>query len=276
MKQQKWKKPNRIEVEYEGQIKKLFKPLFDLAKTFKSHDDIVKALNSMMQSPTFKRKADEIAKTMATMVYKDGAKDWRDAARKSSKSKLIYEEVKKEMQGPIKQTLQDLIDRNAMIIRTLPQDISQKVVEHIQSKSTQGMRPEDIAKQIKKFFPQTTRANAKLIARTETSKASTALTQARSENIGIHWYVWMTSKDSRVRNAHAHMNDVICNYQDPPQPEVLDNLPSEGAYNAGEIYNCRCYAAPLVDIDDVKWPHKVHHAGKIQSMTESQFRKIAG
>ena len=271
-----WKKANRIEQNYYSQIHKLFKPLFNITKYLDDARDITDAIEAMMESPTYQRKSEEVARLMATMVFKDGAKNWRAAAKKSSKSSLIYTLLKKEMDGPIKNTLENLIEYNSTLIKTLPRNIADDVTKHVQKRSMEGIRASEIAKEIKKMFPERTKASAKLIARTETSKASTALTQARSEMLGHHWYVWKTSEDARVRSSHAHMDDVICNYKNPPSPETLDGKKTEGNYNAGEIYNCRCYAAPIIDYEDVKWPHKVHYNNKIETMSLSKFKEIEG
>lgn len=268
-----WKKPNRIERAYYTQIQKLFKPIIGLVKKLNTPEEIIDAIESILDSKTYNKKAEEIAKSIATMIYKDGAKNWRQAARTSSKSSKIYKEIKKEQQV-LKDPLQLLIDRNAQIIKTLPLDISQKVVEHINSQSMRGKRASDITEEIKKFFPKTTSARASLIARTETSKASSALTQVRAQSLGLNWYVWRTSEDARVRSAHAHMEGVLCNYNNPPEPEALNKQKSEGKYNAGEIYNCRCYAEPLIDDDQVDWPAQVHVNGKIERMTLNQFKEL--
>ena len=73
------------------------------------------------------------------------------------------------------------------------------------------------------------------------------------------------------------MDDVIVPWNSPPSPELLTNLPpakGNAYYHAGEIYNCRCYPEPLLEVSDVRWPHKVYYLGKIQTMTRQQFEKI--
>ena len=71
------------------------------------------------------------------------------------------------------------------------------------------MRASDIAKIIQDKTKQHSRASARLIARTEVSKTTTALTKARCNNLDIHWYVWRTAEDgNRVRKSHRIMNGV--------------------------------------------------------------------
>ena len=120
-------------------------------------------------------------------------------------------------------------------------------------------------------------SHIQLIARTETSKTSTALTRARSEELHLPAYVWRTSKDGRVRPSHRLMDGVICFWNDPPAPEALLGIKSTlGHYCCGDAPNDRCYPEPLLRLDAVSWPHKVFAGGSIQSMTRAAFAGVAG
>ena len=236
--------------------------------------DILKAIKKFTMSKEFNDYADASAMKIVTHLFTDAGRTWRQAAQENSKGKEIYKALQKEMKGPIGSSIDKQVQRNASIIRTLPSDISKQVTEHIMSESMKGIRSEDIAEEIKKMFPHTSMAKAKLIARTETSKTSTALTKARSEGMGLNWYVWETSIDQRVRSSHAHMQDVLINFNDPPSPEKLIGAKFVGYYDAGNIYNCRCYPAPVVDINYIKFPHKVYYNKQIVTMSKKQFKEI--
>ena len=69
------------------------------------------------------------------------------------------------------------------------------------------------------------------------------------------------------------MEGVLVNWNDPPSPEKLIGEKDVGKYHAGNIWNCRCYSAPLLEIDDVKWPHEVYMNGKIKKMNRKEFEK---
>lgn len=271
-----FKPKNRIEETYRSQMSKLFKPFLKALKGIYDPEKIKSITESTIESKTFNKKAEKVAMSMATMVYKDNVNNWRQAARKASRSKEIYALLRKEEEEVHKSTLQELFDRNAKLIKTLPLDVSESVVDHIHKRSLEGVRAEKLAEEIKDMFPKKTKAKANLIARTETSKAGAALNQVRAEKLGYNWYVWRSSKDQRVRNAHDIMDGVVCKFRDPPEPERLNRQPSEGAYNAGEIYNCRCYAEALIDLDQIDWPCKVHKNGKIETMSKNKFMKISG
>ena len=111
-------------------------------------------------------------------------------------------------------------------------------------------------------------------AKQDRSCASTALTQARSEQVGADWYEWLTSEDARVRDSHKKMNGILVAWAQPPSPERLAGEPSGlGPYHAGACPNCRCTSAPMLSIDDVDWPHKVHDGSTVKRMTRAEFER---
>ena len=138
----------------------------------------------------------------------------------------------------------------------------------------EGKRSSYIEHEIKKYTDQHLKASARLIARTEVCKTQAALTQARAEQLDIRWYVWRTEEDERVRDSHRNMNDVLVAWSNPPSPEALIGEKSVGSYHAGCIWNCRCYAEPLVELEDIDWPHNVYYNSVIQRMTLEKFKEI--
>lgn len=279
MKKKNFDTPKYIERKYVTLLNKLLKPI--KKEALKYTDDISKfkaVLKNASKSKIYKRKTNEIVKTISTMLLASNSRSWREAARKSSRGKEIKKDIEKEIKGNVSKRMEELFKYNATLIETLPLKISEDVIRHINSEAFKGKRSEDISKEIKKFFPHNSSASAKLIARTETSKFSSALTQARSEDLGVYWYVWRTSEDVSVRSSHKIMEGVLVNYKHPASPELLDKrhkykkipLP----YHAGNIYNCRCYQEPLIDLNDVRWPHKVYNwkTKQIEVMTLSKFR----
>lgn len=280
-KKDKFRPPDRIERKYRTLLDRLLKPIKKEAMKYVDDiDTFQRVLKNASSSPTYKRKARNIAKTIATLIYEEDAKNWRDAARKSSRGKEIKDAIEKEIQGNVKRRMEELFKYNATLIETLPLNISNDVINHINSKAFMGKRASDISKEIKSFFPQHSKANAQLIARTETSKFSSALTQARAEDLDMLWYVWRTSEDRAVRSSHHLMDDVLIHYKHPACPERLDKTLKLNKYpqpyHAGNIYNCRCYQEPLTDYDDVNWPHKVYNwkVDKIETMTLNKFKEL--
>jgi SPP1 gp7 family putative phage head morphogenesis protein len=189
---------------------------------------------------------------------------------------VIYRGLSKEMAGPIgtrvKRLLQDSCKRTPLTV-ALPAE----VIEYIRAESLKGNRAEAIAKGLTVMLPDMPHEQLVSISRTIIGKASTALERARSEDIGIYWYVWETSKDARVRKSHRKMHGVIVPWNSPPSPEeLIGEEETEGKYHAGEALECRCLGLPLVSLSEVNWPHRVYHKGQIQRMTRVEFKRLSG
>lgn len=97
---------------------------------------------------------------------------------------------------------------------------------------------------------------AYLIARDQTSKINTAITQARNEEIGIEEYIWRTAGDSRVVGTPGGLfpsgNKVHGNhYVRNGETFRWDSPPPDG--HPGYAINCRCVAEPKIDIEKLKF-----------------------
>lgn len=240
------------------------------------YDSIMAALKRYVTSDFFQGLARAAASRMVTMTRRDGFQTWRQAAAASSQGRKIYRALQEEMKGPIGTRVNQIVEENAKLISTFPEEVSDKVAKFMLGAHQEGLRSSAMAKALAKVFPDIALPRINLIARTETSKASTALIQARSEQLGAEWYIWNTSKDARVRPAHMKMDGVLVRWTDPPAPELLHGQKGEGYYHAGNIYNCRCYPQPLLDFDRVAWPAKVYAGGEVSRMTLSRFESRFG
>lgn len=275
MKYKSWDSSKRIEEQFLKSLNKLADMLKRIAKQSTSTDDFSSKCANFQNSEPFLKFIDISVRRMVTPLAVMNMRTWRDAAKKATKNPFMYRMLLKEIQEDHKKTIENQVYQNSLLIRTLPSDTADKVTKDIFDLGIQGMRASQIAKEITKYTDKHARASAKLIARTEVSKTMSAVTEARSKNLGIDWYVWRTAEDGdRVRPSHRNMNGVLVNFSDPPSPEALIGLPSVGNYHAGNIWNCRCYEEPLLEVDDVSWPHKVYYQGSIQTMTKTKFEQI--
>ena len=99
-------------------------------------------------------------------------------------------------------------------------------------------------------------SRATVIARDQTSKINTALTQARNEEVGISEYIWRTAGDIRVVGTPGGLypkgNRIHGNhYKRNGQTFRWDSPPEDG--HPGFAINCRCVAESKIDIEALKF-----------------------
>ena len=269
-------RPTRFELIYQAQIKRLTDQYL-VMPTFQTLGELNARLVEFAQIKNFIQGfASKLASNMVTMVANGNSRSWREAATKASKGNLIYSMLKNEMRGSLGVRLHSLIQENAQYISTLPQDVAERTTLYIQREQMKGRRSEDIVKDVRPYMQHLKNYQIQRIARTEVAKADTAITRVRAESIGLNWYEWSTSEDARVRPSHKIMDHVLINWSDAPSPEALAHEQSVGHYNAGNIYNCRCVALPILSLKSLQWPHKVYTQGSIRRLTRNQFLLVSG
>jgi SPP1 gp7 family putative phage head morphogenesis protein len=276
MKKDDWKTTRLLQDSFLDTLSKLTDLFHYIA--FSAGDDKEKYINDMrnfQNSEPFNSFVYSAVRRMVTPIAVQNMRTWRMAAKKATKNPSLYRMLMSEINQGLKSDIEIQIEENASLIKTLPTDVAKKVTKDISDMALKGMRASEIAKVIREQTDKHSRASAKLIARTEVSKTTTALTKARCDNLDLHWYVWRTMEDGdRVRKSHRIMEGVLVNWNEPPSPEALAGEKSVGNYHAGNIWNCRCYPEPLIEIDDISWPHKVYTNGKIQIMGKMQFKQM--
>lgn len=155
------------------------------------------------------------------------------------------------------QTLSKAVKTNFEMITSIPS----RMMEILEHKYTSTLI-EEVAKgnlprgSFRKLLQSHGAKQAKVIARTETAKLQTAITENRAKNLGSVAYIWRSSNDQRTRPSHKAMNDVVVFWRDQSQKPLLDNMRG----NAGEFPNCRCTIRPILNEDDLtKTTYKVYN-----------------
>jgi len=100
----------------------------------------------------------------------------------------------------------------------------------------QGLRHEQIAKQIREVYGATA-SRAKLIARDQVSKLNGNLTQLRQQDIGVKEYTWRGVGDQRERSTHVAHNNKVFKWSEPPADTG----------HPGQDFQCRCWPEPILD-----------------------------
>jgi SPP1 gp7 family putative phage head morphogenesis protein len=271
-----FKRPTRLEAIYRRELERLLDSYMTIPTTATLGEISARLVEYGQAANFIQRFAKKTAQRMVSGVLVNNANSWRQAASISSNGKLIHQMLKSHLNGRLGDQVDELTRENARLITTVPNNIAHVLTKYIATRQMEGIRSEQIAKEIHKKLPRLKAFQIDRIARTEVAKADTAVTRVRAQAIHLNWYQWETSEDQRVRKAHQKMDRVLVNWSDAPAPEQLAHERSQGHYHAGNIYNCRCVALPVVRLDQIAFPAKVYVNGSIKLLTRKQFYLISG
>jgi SPP1 gp7 family putative phage head morphogenesis protein len=132
----------------------------------------------------------------------------------------------------LRERVADFARENVSLIRTISTEYFAKVEQVTIRAARQGIRHEEVAKQIAERF-EVTLSRAKLIARDQIGKLYGEINQARQQNLGIDGYKWRTSGDLRVREEHAEREGETYKWGELSSDE-----------EPGQPINCRCFGEP--------------------------------
>ena len=265
----------RLERAYAAGIRKIIGRVLTPKLPEQSFSDWITSIAARSRAEDVQEACSLLASQMVQQNSTANSRTWKQAAAKWSGGCRLYRLLQVELNGtPLGAKVARIVRANAEYIRSIPVEAARTLTGEVTRAQQAGARPATMAKMMRARFPELLKSRVNLIARTEVAKASTALTQARSEQVGADWYEWLTSEDARVRDSHKKMNGILVAWAQPPSPERLAGEPSGlGPYHAGACPNCRCTSAPMLSIDDVDWPHKVHDGSTVKRMTRAEFER---
>lgn len=161
-----------------------------------------------------------------------------------ARSQEISRGLEAEIQGaPTGATYRKLQAEQVSLITSLPTKAAERVNKMAIEGVIKGQRADVIAQALMETG-EVTKSRANLIARTETARAQANLSQARAEYVGATQYIWRTVGDSDVRHDHKELNGKVFSYAQPP---IADKASGTRA-NPGCIWNCRCWAEPIIPL----------------------------
>lgn len=240
----------RIEREINKIFNSVYKKIFSAENVNQlregNQEGILNQYAIFQTSEKYDNFASEFAKELAKVGLNKQRGIWRkfyEVARKSHTISLpySYSEFEQKM-------MQDIIKHNFQMIKSIPQRVMEvleyKAVGTLIDEVANGKLPRG---SFKKELDKHGSKKAKLIARTETAKLQSAITENRATNLGSVVYEWVASHDRRTRESHKEMDGVIVFWRPYAQKPLRDNMRG----NAGEFPNCRCYGAPILDESDL-------------------------
>jgi SPP1 gp7 family putative phage head morphogenesis protein len=142
--------------------------------------------------------------------------------------------------APIGQPMREAMALQVRLITSLPAEAAERVHKLAIEALINSTRASEIEKEIMKTG-HVTQARARTIARTEVSRTSSLLLESRARFVGSTHYHWHSSEDSDVRELHRKLNRHVFAWDNPP----VSGENGERSH-PGCIYNCRCWAEPIV------------------------------
>lgn len=148
------------------------------------------------------------------------------------------------------------------LITKASQDMLDTVARRIREGVKAGKSARKVTALINADLPGISYRRARIIARDQTAKLNSALTQGRMADAGIETYIWSTSEDERVRGnptglypkalpSHYVMNGKICRWDDPTvwleNGEWVKRAGDAPYFHPGMAIMCRCVAIPNWD-----------------------------
>ena len=237
----------RADAEYARNLRRIARHVGDIMRGF------IPGLSQEEQPPGLLRRLQEAlrgyarliepwAATAAERMLLEVAR--RDSAAWQEHGKLIGRALRQEIQTmPVLPAMQAMRDEQVRLITSLPLEAAQRVADLAVEGLSSGVRWTEIAKQIL-ATGDVTRSRANTIARTETGRAATTLTQARSEYLGSPGYVWRAVRDADTRPRHRELDGQFILWSDPPV--VTEPGQVEHRAHAGAWINCRCWPEPTL------------------------------
>lgn len=180
--------------------------------------------------------AGAVARRMITETAARDDTNWNELARQMGRA------LRKEIEGaPTGAAMRQLLGEQTALITSIPRNAAERVRAMTLEGRIQGWRPKEIAARIMETS-DVTMSRATLIARTETARTASVLTQTRAQYAGCTHFTWTTAGDSNVRPSHRRLNNKTFRYDDPPVCDAPDirALP-------GQVFNCRCIGIPVIE-----------------------------
>lgn len=176
----------------------------------------------------------QAAMRMLEGVRRDDDAMWR--SRSMEMRQALRDEL---MNAPTGDLMRQRMAEQVTLIKSIPLDAAQRVHDWTMIGIEDGTRAKEVSDAIRNSTGVSER-RAMLIARTEVSRTASMLTESRARFVGSTQYVWRTVGDADVRQSHREVNGKVFSWDAPP------TLSDGTTTHPGCIFNCRCFAEPLI------------------------------
>lgn len=173
--------------------------------------------------------------------------------------KIAIGEAFAEDEPWLKNVLDEWSREQVTLITKATQDMLDTVARRIRDGVKVGKSAKEVAALINADLPGISYRRARIIARDQTAKLNSSLTQGRMTDAGLETYIWDTAQDERVRGdpsglypkalpSHFVMQGKICRWDDPTvwleNGEWVKRAGEAPYFHPGMAIMCRCVAVP--------------------------------
>lgn len=240
--------PRTIERQYESQLRAVARHSAGIIKPHVVGAELIAEAAMLRRVEAYVEALDPWARRTAAKV--GAAVDEANKRTWKRQAAEIKAALKDEAQGPIGAAQRKWQNEQVELIKSIPQDAAARAQALAREAIEDGSRAAEIAEKLQETEGVSLN-KATLIARTEISKANTALTRARADGLGITHYRWVAMGDADTRESHQELSDRSTGgetfaWDDPPQVGVPGTSTDEGHHHPGDFPNCRCYPDPVL------------------------------
>jgi SPP1 gp7 family putative phage head morphogenesis protein len=245
----KFKPSNSAERQFAKQLKKVAAAAGHIIER---HTDGAK----LVDEPEMQKALREYSKALTPWARRQSAKLLEQVQKSNkrayqNKSKAIGTILNEgAATGPVMSASLQMLNEQVNLIKSIPIEAGLRAQKIAFEAATHGMRAfpdQDTIDELQKQLGMSTEVainRARLIARTETARATASINQSRAEAVGSNQYRWHNSGDEAVRHSHKflkgkRLQGMIFSWDAPP---TLDDGMTG---HPGTFPNCRCFAEPV-------------------------------
>lgn len=188
-----WEKRIVSLAKFRNDNMKLDDELDDISKILEELRNI--SLNEIFTTATAEKIAIKFATAVKTLVDTQVNRQ----IRKVKGVDLISRDFK------LKGIVDAAVKENVSYIKSIPQQYHDKIETVILQGVRRGKPIKEISKEIENIY-DVTKKRAKFIARDQAGSLCGDLTKAKHESLGLEYFIWSTSGDSKVRDTHRGLD----------------------------------------------------------------------
>ena len=139
------------------------------------------------------------------------------------------------LEAPVQQFMLEKVRDNVSLIKTIPKRMLIDLRVELEGVLRTDPFDRQLLTEIVGKNYKSSGYNLRRIVRDQTNKTIGGLNQIRQQQLGITEYIWMSSKDNRVRPEHQQNDGKVFAWASPPPLGP-----------PGQAVQCRCYARPII------------------------------